>query len=419
VHLPTRAVQDSVRPVTVLPEPPIDAPASASTQPFDHLSPSAYDRLGRAIRTAWPALVVYGVTAFLHLIVLAVMDQVADGPGVRSRLLSWDAMAFVGIAEHGYADDFTFTPQGELTGNNLAYLPLFPALIRVVHTVTGLDYLAAAVVSAHLSLITALIVVHQLLTRLYGRRTATIATVLLVGAQPMGLVYFMGYSESLFLALAAATLLALHRGAWLTAGAFALLTGLTRPTAVAVVAAVAVAVVMHLIRTRRFTWRPVAAAMLGASGTPLYLWWVGERLGRLNAWFQIQEAGWGTHWDYGRAFVEFLGEALAKGDGWVPVSTAVLVLVVLATSVTAVTDRPGIWPPLLVYGLAVLVIALGQSNYYHCKLRMLIPALIFLVPLARALAEARTRTTVAVLTGACLFGCWYGAYILTTWAYAI
>jgi hypothetical protein len=364
-------------------------------------------------------LAVYGATAFLHLTVLALMDRAAGGPGVRARLLAWDTSWYTDIAAHGYAHGFTFTPQGELTGNNLAFLPLYPTLIRALHAVTGLDYRSAAIVSAHLSLIAALIVVHLLLTRLYGRRTATITAVLLAGAQPMALVLFMGYSESLFLALSAATLLALHRGAWLTAGAFALLAGLTRPTAVAVAVAVTVAAVMHVIRVRQPAWRPVAAVLLGGSGTPLHLWWVGERVGRPDAWFRIQEAGWGTHWDYGRSFSEFLAGALARGDGWVAVSTAVLVLAVLTISAVAVTDGRGTWPPLLAYGVTVIVLALGQSNYFHSKLRMLVPALIFLIPLARALAEAGTRTAVTVCAGASLFGCWYGAYMLTVWPSAI
>ncbi|MFF4259669.1 hypothetical protein ACFY1L_51775 [Streptomyces sp. NPDC001663] len=67
----------------------------------------------------------------------------------------------------------------------------------------------------------------------------------------------------------------------------------------------------------------------------------------------------------------------------------------------------------------MIVLALGQSNYFHSKLRMLIPALIFLVPPARAPAETGPRSAAVVLGCACLFGSWYGAYMLTAWRYAI
>ncbi|AOT62566.1 MULTISPECIES: hypothetical protein [Streptomyces] len=359
---------------------------------------------------------VHAGSALLHLVVLALMVP-PDGAGVRERLLAWDAGHFVDIARDGYPAGFTHGPDGELTGNELAFFPLYPLLVRALAALTGLDAGTAAVATAHLALAAALFAVHALLARLYGDRVALAGIALLAGAQPMALTFLMGYSESLFLALAAGTLLALHRRAWLTAGWLALLCGLTRPAALAVALAVAVAAAQHLWGSRRLTARPVAAVVLACAGTPAYLAWVGARLGRVDAWFRIQQAGWGTRWDHGAAFARFLGETLRRGEGWVPVSTAVLVLAVLGA--TAAAWGRGAWPPLLVYGTAMVVLAVGQSNYYHCKLRLLAPAVVFLVPAARALAGARPRTAAGVLAGAVLFGCWYGAYMVTAWPYAI
>ncbi|MEU0053515.1 hypothetical protein ABZ299_28445 [Streptomyces sp. NPDC006184] len=370
----------------------------------------------RSVREAWPALAIYGATTLLHLAVLAVMSP-PDGPGLRDRLLAWDGRLYTEIAAHGYPDGFTYAPSGRLAGNDLAFFPLFPLLIRAVHTVTRLDYGTAAIVTANLAFAAALILVDLLLTRLHGRRTALIAVVLLAAAQPMALVFVMAYSESLFLALSAATLLAVRRQAWLTAGAAAMLAGLTRPAGMAVVAALAVAVALSLARTRRPAWRPLAAVALACTGTPGYLWWVGRRAGRPDAWFRIEQAGWGTRWDSGRSFLRFLGETLAHGDGWVPVSTAVLLLALV--DATAVTWRRNTWPPLLVHGSGILILTLGQTSFYHSKLRLMLPAVLFLVPLARALARARATTVAIAVTGGALFGCWYGAYMLTVWPYAI
>lgn len=396
----------------------VPAPAAASSVPAA-AAPSASrlsGRLRRLDRAVRPALAVYALTAIVHLVLLSAMTA-PGGPGLRNRLLAWDGGLYVGIAADGYADALTYTPQGELTGSNLAFFPLYPLLIRALHGLTGLDHDLAAIVGAHLALVATLIIVHRLLERLYGRRTATIGIVLLAGAQPMAVSFFMGYSESLFLALAAGTLLAAHRRAWLTAGVLALFTGLTRPAAAAVVLALVVAAVLHLLRERRISWRPVAGVALGCVGTPAYLWWVGLRTGHLDAWFTVQKAGWGTHWDGGAAFFAFLGRTLAHSDGWIPVSTAVLLLALLCATVLA--WRRDAWPPLVVYGTGIVIMTLGQSNYYHSKLRLLVPAVIFLVPAARALARAHRRTTVIVLTAATLFGCWYGAYMLTVWQYAI
>ncbi|GAA4776879.1 hypothetical protein GCM10023329_27160 [Streptomyces sanyensis] len=376
---------------------------------------------GAAVRAAGPVLAAYAASTALHLAMLALLRRPARG-SVQDHLLSWDARHFLSIAADGYPDGFSRTADGELTGNELAFLPLYPLVSRAASAVLGASAGAGALVVAHLALLAALFAVHRLVLGLYGPRTAAFAVVLLCVAQPMGIVFAMGYSESLFLALAAGALLACRREAWLTAGALGCLAGLTRPTAAAVALAVAVAAVQSAAAGRRVRWRPVAGSALACLGTPLYLLWVGDRLGRWDAWFRIQQAGWGTHWDAGARFAGFLPDALVRETGWVPVSTAVLVLGVILLTAAAWRGPgrcvPGVLP-LAVYGTAVVVLALGQSNYYHCKLRMLAPAVLFLLPPARALAAARPRTAAAAAGGAALFGTWYGASMLATWPYAV
>ncbi|WP_231633314.1 hypothetical protein, partial [Streptomyces clavuligerus] len=370
----------------------------------------------RLARTVWTVVGVHAVSTAVHLLILALLNP-PGGPRLKDRLLAWDALLYLSIATDGYPRGLSYTPEGSLTGNNLAFFPLYPQLVRLLHRSTGTDAGTAAIALSHLALLAALFATYALLTRLYGERVAVIGSVLLAGAQPMALTFLMGYSEALFLALATATLLAAHRGAWLTAGVLTLLAGLTRPAAGAVALALIAAVVLEIRRTGRLDWRPVTAVVVGCSGTPAYLLWVGNRVGQLNGWFVIQEAGWGTHWDSGAAFLRFLLDTFRAADGWVALSTALLLLA--AVCATAVAWRRGVWPPLLVYGTTVVVLTLGQSNYYHSKLRLIVPALVFLVPPALALARARTRTAVAVLAAATLFGSWYGAHMLTVWRYAI
>lgn len=390
--------------------------ASAGDVPAPQHAAPPRSKARRIAVLLWPAFAVYGVATAAHLLVLSAMIP-AGGPSLRNRLTTWDGGFYLDIAAHGYPHGFSYDQSGKLTGNTLAFFPLYPMLVRAVHEITRLDIPTAGIVTANLALIAALIAVLLLFSRLYGRRTAVVAVVLLAGAQPMSLVFLMSYSESLFLALAAGMLLAAHRRAWLTAGLLALLVGLTRPAAVAAVAALGVAVLLHLVRERRISWRPLAALVLGCAGTPLYLLWVALRVGRADAWFQIQGAGWGTQWDNGRAIWHFLVQTLSTGDGWVPVSTAVLLVALVCA--TLVTWQRGSWPPLVVYGTGIVILTLCQSNYYHSKLRLLLPALVFLVPLARSVARTRSRTAVLILAVATLFGCWYGAYMITVWSYAI
>jgi hypothetical protein len=212
-------------------------------------------------------------------------------------------------------------------------------------------------------------------------------------------------------------LIAVHRKAWLTAGVCAMFAGLTRPAAVAAVVAMVFSAAWFLYRERRFEWRPVVAAVIACLGMPGYVAWVGWRTGDLSGWFRIQDAGWGTGWDGGAAFLEFLDNTFRSGDGWVPVSTAVLLLGAILATCIAIGHRT--WLPLTVFGLALIVLTFGQSNYYHSKLRLLAPALIMLVPVAVALAKTRIRTAAMVLTALTLFGAWYGAHMLVIWKYAI
>ncbi|MFF2626434.1 hypothetical protein ACFVUN_11750 [Kitasatospora griseola] len=399
--MPTTALTD--RPAPTAPPPPRPAPALP-------------EPLARLWHAAGPALAVYAGALVLHLTLLAAMIT-RPGTTLTDRLTAWDGRHFLEIASAGYPDAYSYTPEGELTGNDLAFFPLFPILVRLVHAATGLSWSVSGIVTAQLALLAALVTIHRLVGRLYTRRTATVVLVLLAAAQPMSLVFFMAYSESLLLATAAAALLAAHRRAWPAAGLFAFLAGLTRPAGLAVVAALAVAALLELRRERRLLPGPLAATALACTSTPLYLWWVADRLGDADAWFAVQRAGWDTHWDWGASLWEFLTRTLQTGEGWVPVSVAVLILAHLLG--TALAVRRTTWPPLLVYGATVVVLTLAQSNYYHCKPRLLAPALLFLLPAAGALARARRSTRIAVLAGAALFGCWYGAYLLTAWRYAI
>ncbi|GGO81988.1 mannosyltransferase family protein [Wenjunlia tyrosinilytica] len=370
----------------------------------------------RLVRHALAApLIVYTVTAVLQLVVLHLMIAPGD-EGVRGKLLSWDGHWYVDVAHHGYPQGFEYNEDGSLKGSTLAFFPLYPALVRLAHGVTGLGYETAALTVSRLAGAAAAVAVFHLVLRLHGRRAALAAT-LLVCVQPMAVSMSMAYTEGLFLALAAAALLAARREAWLTAGACGLLAGLTRSTAVAVSAALLVAAGWAMWQRRAVIRRALAGCALGSAGVPLYLLWVAGRTGRLDGWTAIQEAGWNTHWDWGTGTLRFLGDTFQRSDGWVAVSTALLLIATAVGCVVAAMERT--WPPLVVYGVLVFVLTVGQTNYYHSKPRLLVPALVALVPLAVALARARTRTAVLVGSALALFGTWHGAYMLTVWHYAI
>src|SRR5918994_2954456 len=121
----------------------------------------------------------------------------------------------------------------------------------------------------------------------------------------------MAYSEPVYTALAAWTLYALLRARWLEAGVLSILAGLCRPTASAVVATVGLCALVAIVR-RRDGWRPWAALVLAPLGYLGYLWWVGERLGRLDGYFYMMKTAWQVEFDGGAATWQVVRDVLTK-----------------------------------------------------------------------------------------------------------
>ena len=370
-------------------------------------------RLGRGLYAVRVPLVVAAGSALLHCLLLLWLDTPSESFG--SRFHVWDAEFYVQIAQVGYPHGYAYA-DGRLTGNTLAFFPLYPLLIRIAHGLTGLTPDAAALAVAWSCAFGAAVVVHRLVRGLASERVAGFA-VALVFCQPLAVSLWIAYSESLFLLLAAAALVAARRESWLWAGLLSCCAGLTRSTGLAVSAALLVAALTAARRQRRVDPRMAAGCFLGCVGTPAYLAWVGLRVGSPVGWAQLQSAGWGTAWDWGRSTVGFVTSTLHGGDEWVPVSVAVLLVGYTVACAAAVLERP--WPPLAVYGVLILAAALGQSNFYHSKPRLLVPVLLAVLPAASALARARCASAYLALGCLAFFGCWFGAYMLAVWPYAI
>ncbi|NNJ63331.1 MAG: hypothetical protein HKP61_20845 [Dactylosporangium sp.] len=336
---------------------------------------------------------------------------------VRDRLLSWDAGWFIRVARDGYPRGYTYGDHGEVTANELAFFPGFPLMIRAVHAVTGGSFETAALITGSVAGCAATLAVYALGRQLYDHRTGVIFATLFC-TQPMSVVLSMGYSEGLFVALAAATFVLAKRGAWEVAGIFGLGAALSRPTGAAVALGLAVAALLRVrSATGRSRWRPLAGALLALAGMPAYLLWVGIRAGAPQAWFDIQTAGWGTTFDVGDSARRFIFDALRTSDGFVAISVAWLLVAAVLLAVIAGMQR--VWPPLLVYGFLSLTLVLGQAGFFHSKPRLLVPVLVILLPMALALGRAKLRVAVPVLVGYAGFGLWYGAYLITVWRFAI
>ncbi len=171
------------------------------------------------------------------------------------------------------------------------------------------------------------------------------------------------------------------------------------------------------VTKRELTQAWVAAALTVLTG-PVFVLWVGWQVGEWDAWFKVQTAGWGSTLDGGVSVWNFLVETLAGGSGMVEAVTVWLILGTVVLSGVAIAEK--VWPPLVVYGLIVLALVLGQAGYWHSKPRLLVPVLLLAcVPVARALAVAPRKTAVALLALWSVFGLWFGAHMISIWPFTI
>ncbi|MFE2126938.1 glycosyltransferase family 39 protein [Streptomyces amritsarensis] len=352
------------------------------------------------------AALALGVFAAIRVTGAAVLALAAWGAGrspVRVLGHSWDSVWYLAIARHGYGRTQIWPVTG-LVQSDYAFFPLYPALVRLAGGGEwgGLfvSWTAAAV---------AAVGVYRVGELVAGRRVALLL-VALWAAVPHAVVLTLAYTEPLLVALAAWSLYALLRERWLLAASLALVAGLTRPTGIAVAAAVSVTA-LHALLVRRSRAPGVwAAGLLAPAGWLAYVAAVGAARDDVAGYFAVQRQ-WGSRFDGGRATLSKVGEVL--GGGPVALATAVSALLLATAVLLAVllfADRPPL--PLLVYSAVLLVIAVGGAGYFESKPRFLLPAFPLLLPLAAVMARARPRSAVVVTAGLAGLGYGYGVYLL-------
>ncbi|MFE6907054.1 hypothetical protein [Streptomyces erythrochromogenes] len=357
------------------------------------------------VPTAALALGVFAAIRVGGAAVLALAAWWAGRSPVRVLGHSWDSVWYLAIARHGYGRTQIWPVTG-LVQSDYAFFPLYPALVRLAGGGEwgGLfvSWTAAAV---------AAVGVYRVGELVAGRRVALLL-VALWAAVPHAVVLTLAYTEPLLVALASWSLYALLRERWLLAASLALVAGLTRPTGIAVAAAVTVAA-LHALLVRRSRAPSVwAAGLLAPAGWLAYVVAVGAARDDVTGYFAVQRQ-WGSRFDGGGATLSKVGEVL--GGGPVALATAVAALLLgtaLLLAVLLFADRPLLPLPLLVYTAVLLVIAVGGAGYFESKPRFLLPAFPLLMPLAAVMARARPRSAVVVTAGLAGLGYAYGVYLL-------
>jgi len=315
--------------------------------------------------SAWSApLVIWAGSRIVSTLLLATMYVVATAsgwdfasyrkdPSFFTFSGSWDASFYRTIAEHGYPSTLPTDGDGHVLPNPWAFLPVFPALVRVVMSVTGGSFSVVGVLVATVAGAGACVLLYRLVLAVGCAHRARWATALFAFA-PTGFLLQVAYAETTFLVLLFGGLLALvHRRYWLVA-ALGTVAAFTKPGVLALAVALAVHLVVRWVgfvrRREPFLWRDriaivvaglvVAVAGLAwpviasaVTGRPdAYLdtelsWWVGfvgrQHFAPLTPWF-VMAGRWlgpigivlvvlvlvGTVWFFRRRDVRALGPEL-------------------------------------------------------------------------------------------------------------
>lgn len=370
----------------------------------------------RLVLTAIAPGLVWLAGRGVGLLVLMLVARARDRSALGA-LTSWDGKFFLRIAESGYPP----VPQG-LTSQgfdtSMAFFAGYPLIVRWLGGSIGIGVQPAGftvTMLAGLALAFGLVALARALG--YSRRVGLL-WVGVVGASPLSVVFLMTYTEALFCAFAVWALVAALRWQWPWAAIAAVGAGWTRPTGVAVVIVVMVGAVLEGWRSdgrrRLWCWVSAAVAPLGLLG---YLAFVASRSGVLMGWFEIQSSGWQTKIDGGAATWAFVRGQLA-GPWSLMEAATVLVVLSVPVLVWAATRCRLPWP-VLVYCLVVAAMTLLSAGVMNSKIRMLLPALPLLLPVAIGLSRTRTSTQVLTITLATVVTAWFGAYCLVIYTHAI
>jgi hypothetical protein len=128
----------------------------------------------------------------------------------------WDTITYLKIAIMGYENDAT-----------IAFMPLYPWLIRLLsHLVMG-NYLLAALIISTICTILTLILLYELILDIYSEEIAWRVVITFI-VFPTAFFLLAGYTESLFMTFVLAFWLLARKRQWLWAGLCAGLATLTR-----------------------------------------------------------------------------------------------------------------------------------------------------------------------------------------------
>ncbi len=342
-------------------------------------------------------------------------------PSYFDFLNIWDVEWYGRIFDHGYPTSLPANADGVVAQNEWAFMPMFPMLVRVLATLTGLEWRFAAPILATLFSFFAAAMIFKLFARLMPERQA-LWGVALVGLWCASPVLQTGYAESLALAFLAWALVLIHDRRYSASLIPIALLTFTRPGSLALAFTLVLVWAVRFVVARRggeaFSSAQklrlgVAAAAASAIG---FAWMLAAWVftGRPDAYLATELA-----WRSG-----YLGDnRLTPFEGWLasfnfhfgqPVGAFALLAVVLFTAYVLT------WPSVralaaahlwvIAYFVYLLAVFFPQSSTW----RILLPAFPLLGALAGPVSRSNRAVQVVLVAALIALQIWW---VLTCWNY--
>lgn len=307
-----------------------------------------------------------------------------------------DTFAYVNMAENGYDE---FRMDEDHPPANWVFFPLFPLVLRIFNTLTGLDPVTVGLIVSNVFLLVSMIFLYRIgIERGLKDIEARIAVCLLLLA-PASIFFAVPYTESLFLMLATGAVYYSLRGNWLPAFVFAGITTVTRNVGFVIFAFTCGSLLLQH-SFWKFRWRDTRLLgyfLIGCIPLSTYLgymkWLTGDFLAPIH-----EQLNWGRYTTF--PFVSYVRYLMhpyfQTSSGWenglisFAIGTAIL-LVFLGYLVYLIRhwreySRP--WQEALLFVAGVLLIVIPFSSGEHLAsipryMTVIFPFYLYLVELFR------------------------------------
>ena len=366
------------------------------------------------------------VTTAMMLVLARAQPQNAwtgPSPDYADFASIWDGRWYNIIAVAGYPAELPLTDDGHVAENAWAFMPVYPAVVRLVMILSGLGWPVAAVIVSVACAFGSALVFYLLMREVQDERTAMFAVVLYSVAPPSPVLQ-VAYAESMQLILLATALLLVLRRRYLLLLPVVVVMSFTRPTGLAFALFLALHTAYRWftrrsegVPTRELALAGAATIVSGIAGLgwPAVAWLV---TGQFSAYVDTELAWRSSYigyqhlmpfagWVQGLDWWAVNGLHLPAGPPWGLMAVLVLVAAFTAFLFSPPAKSLGVDLRLWVasYAIYLLAVFFPQSSTF----RLLMPVF----PLLGAIARPRSpvyRVAVVIL---CVLAQW--GWLLIAW----